>query len=100
MCRKSVIIAVAALSISAGAAACPAFPNHTDGTSHPATPTLLRSTATSSCTPRMYWFPAECTSDRDVTSAAKAKHGTTSHAIHSAPGTCVARTYWFAAHCG
>ena len=61
---------------------------------------VLSSTATSSCTPRTYWLPAECTADRAVTSAGNARHSTTVHATQSAAETCTQRIYWFAAHCG
>ena len=100
MFKKSIITAVAALSLSASAAACPVYPDPADGTSHSAVRTLLRSTATSSCTPRTYWLPAECTADRAVTSAGNARHSTTVHTTQSAGETCVQRIYWFAAHCG
>jgi hypothetical protein len=98
MFKKSIITVVTALSLTASAAACPAYTNLSDnGTSHSAVRTLENSTSSSSCTPREYWLPAQCTSDRSVASAAKVAHSTTGHATDE---TCVPRVYWFAAHCG
>ena len=98
--KSSILIAsIVAGALSASAAACPAYrPANADGSSQQPVRTLLATTTTSSCTPRMYWFPAECSSDR-ATASAKAAHSTTSHAIPSDAETCIPRIYWFPAHC-
>jgi len=99
--KSSILIAsIAAGALSASAAACPAYPPaNTSGSSQQPVRTLLATTSTSSCIPNgMYWFPAECSSDR-ATASAKAAHSTTSHAIPSDAETCIPRIYWFPAHC-
>ena len=98
--KSSILIAsIAAGALSASAAACPVYPPaNTSGSSQQPVRTLLATTSTSSCTPRMYWFPAECSSDRTAASA-KAAHSTTTHAIPSDAETCIPRIYWFPAHC-
>jgi hypothetical protein len=99
--KSSILIAtVAAAVLSASAAACPAYPPaNTSGSSQQPIRGLLHSADTSVCTPRAYWFPAQCTSDRSVTSAARTTRGNTSHTHMTGSETCTARTYWFAAHC-
>ena len=96
--KPSALIAIiAAGALSASAAACPAYPPaNADGSSQQPVRTLLATTTTGSC--RLYWFPAECSSDRTAASA-KAAHSTTTHAIPSDAETCIPRIYWFPAHC-
>jgi hypothetical protein len=99
--KASLLIAgIAAGALSASAAACPlpGLGKLADGASQQPVRTLLATTETSSCTPRMYWFPAECSSDRAAASA-KAAHITATHAIPSDAETCIPRIYWFPAHC-
>ena len=99
--KLSSLIAIAAAGVlSASASACPVYisGNQTDGTSQPAVRTLLHSSTTISCTPREYWLPAQCTSARSVSDAAKAGRGTTSH-VKTSTKTCTSRAYWLPAHC-
>jgi hypothetical protein len=80
--KLSSLIAIAAAGVlSASASACPVTGagNSTHGTSQQPVRTLLHSTAASTCTPRQYWLPAQCTPDRSVTSASQAGHSHTSH---------------------
>ena len=99
--KPSILIAVAAAgALSASATACPVrgIGSAAVVASKPTARTLLTSPRT--CTPRMYWFPAECTSDRSVTAAEKARHSaTTAHATEAGAQTCLPRSYWFPPHC-
>ena len=100
--KPSALITVIAATgaLSASAAACPAYPQpSTSGASQQPVRGLLHSTDSSVCTPRTYWFPAQCTSDRSVTSAATTKHHTAGRASKTGAENCTPRTYWFAAHC-
>ena len=99
--KSSVLIAsIAAGALSASAAACPlpGLGKLAGGTSQEPVRTLLATTSTSSCTPRMYWFPAQCSADRAAASA-KATKQTTAEALPSSADTCIPRIYWFPAHC-
>ena len=100
--KSSMIIAIAAAgALGSSAAACPlpGFGTAADAASKPAVRTLLTTSTTSSCTPRMYWFPAECTSDRSVASAEKARHNAGVRGTATDAETCLPRIYWFPAHC-
>jgi hypothetical protein len=98
MKRFSLIAIAAAGVLSASASACPAYTsgNQTDGNSPPVRQ-LLHSTATSTCTPREYWLPAQCTSDRYVSGAGRTGQGKKEHG--ETTETCTPRTYWLPAHC-
>jgi hypothetical protein len=100
--KPSALIATlaAAAALSASAAACPACTQaNTSGTSQQPVRELLHSTDASVCTPRTYWFPARCTSDRSVTYATATNHHTSGRAGKTGGEICTARTYWLAAHC-
>jgi hypothetical protein len=103
MKRSSLIAVVVAgvLSASASANACLAYAsgNQGNGTSHQAVRTLQHSSTTVSCTPREYWFGAQCTSDRSTTSVSQAGHSRSSHPKTGAAATCTPRDYWLPAHC-
>jgi hypothetical protein len=95
-----IAIIAAAGALSASAVACPAYPQpSTSGASQQPVRGLLHSSDTSVCTPRTYWFPAQCTSGRSVTSASETTHHSSPHARKTGSETCTPRTYWFAAHC-
>ena len=98
--KSSILIAsIAAGALSASAAACPVYPPaNADGSSQQPVRDLLHSADTSVCTPRAYWFPAQCTSDRSTTSASQTGHSRTSHTT-TGTATCTPPIDFLPARC-